>query len=173
MPSLLSTDEIREHVDTDLSDTALQLLIDAADADLVRTHGPHATDGSVVEHHNPRDGDRYVFLRRPADGAVVVTRTYYDDAPAVVDATEYRLDAPRKVALLGCLWGYGPVTVAYTSTADLAARRSVLMDLVRLAIRYEAASSTRMGDAQVSHVEYEPERARILARLDTGVGSFA
>ena len=62
MPLLTSAD-VRAHIETDLDDTGLQTVIDRLDTELVQRAGPHA--GPLVE--TLAGGATSVFLRRPID----------------------------------------------------------------------------------------------------------
>ena len=62
--ALISGDDIREHVEADLSDSALERLVDAADGDILRTHGPH--DGERAVTLRSTTPSQYLWLPRPA-----------------------------------------------------------------------------------------------------------
>lgn len=179
MTRLLSADEIRTHVETDLTDTALNRLIDDAEAEIIERHGPHAADGTIVEQHIVQPGERRVFPRRKLNtgSAVVVTRRL--PGALAADATtatsdEYEVDTLGSIRLLAQgVWGGMLVTITYTPVADAARRSRVLIDLVRIAVRYEGARQAGMGDLSVSHVDYERERSSILARLGRMSNGFA
>lgn len=169
----------REHLETDLSDTALQRLIDDADGDVVRCAGEHPAAGvTVTETFAPAVGDRLILLGRVADPAqpLVVTETRADviggESPTTLPAEAYALSG-RLLRRVGTGWA-GIVSVTYTPASDdLARRRRVILDLVKLAIRYEAARSYTLGDVSVSAVDYEGERQRILGVLAPPMGRFA
>lgn len=175
--SLLTTTQIRELVETDLSDTALQMLIDDAEAEIVERYGAHAEDGAVTEQHVVNSGERWIFPRRKLDASedVVVTRQVLGGVDVTTAGEdEYTTDSNGSVRLLASeSWIGTLVTITYTPLTDAPRRRRVLADLVRLAIRYDAASSTSMGDMQVSHVGYEQERDALLRRLSRMSGSIA
>lgn len=177
MPSLLTTTEIREHIDTDLSEAALQRLIDAAEDDITLRYGAHAEAGTVEEQFYPSEGETFLFPSRKVNtgSAIVITRQLDGESVATTaDASEYAVDDPHRIRLLQSdVWADHVVTVTYTPVTDGDRRKGVLIDLVKLACRFEALQSSRMGDASVSHVEYERTRNAILGRLSTGIGSFA
>jgi hypothetical protein len=177
MPSLLTTTEIREHVDTDLSEAALQRLIDAAEDEITQRYGAHAEAGTVEEQFYPSAGENFLFPSRKVNTAVavVITRQLEGESTATTAAaSEYVFDDPHRIRLLAeDVWADHVVTVTYTPVTDGDRRKGVLIDLVKLACRYEALSSSRMGDMSVNHVEYERERGAILGRLSTFLGSFA
>jgi hypothetical protein len=106
---------------------------------------------------------------------VVITRQLEGESTATTAAaSEYVFDDPHRIRLLAeDVWADHVVTVTYTPVTDGDRRKGVLIDLVKLACRYEALSSSRMGDMSVNHVEYERERGAILGRLSTFLGSFA
>lgn len=178
MPSLLDTDAIREHVETDLSDTALQQLIDDAEAEIVTKFGAHSETGEIVEEHVVMDGERWIYPRRVLDPALPVTITRQEFGSSdvtIADEAEYALSATTGgIRLLATgPWAGQLVTIEYTARTDAPRRKRVLIDLVRLALRYDAARNTSMGDMSVSHVAYQQERNQILASLSTLVGGMA
>lgn len=174
MPSLLVAADVREHVDTDLSDAALGLLIDDADALIVQRYGPHT--GAVTERFMPALGERVLFPSRPVDPSIGVTVTRSGVGSSTVETvavTDYVLDGSAQVRLLAGGFANQVVTLTYTPVDDRPRRRRVLLDLVRLALRYDALSSSTMGDASVSHVDYDAERQRLLGSLGSAMGAFA
>lgn len=181
MPSLLTTDEIREHVETDLEDTALQMRIDEAEADIVRVAGPHA--GPVTERFTPGPGDAYLFVSRPIDTGQPVTivesgTTFTGEDEVTLTADDYEIEGLLQVRRReGGVWSSTSwstrTAVTYTPVADTPRRKGVLVDLVKLIVAYQGVQSASLGDVSVNHVDYERERARILRRLKTLAGSFA
>lgn len=170
--ALLTTTEIRSLVETDLSDAALTLLLDDADAEIVKGYGAH--EGVRTERFYPNGGDASVFLSADVNTALAVTVRRVGGFGVGAEtylASAYEFGGPRELNLASS-WSGGWITVAYTPVTELPRRKRVLADLVRLAISYDASTSSRLGDVSVSHVDYESERARILGRLGRASGSF-
>ena len=177
MPSLLTTDEIREHIETDLADTALQRLIDDAEAEIIQRYGAHAEGGTVTEQHVVRSGERWIYPRRDVDvgAGIVVTRQHLGSSDVTTaEASEYVVDTGGAIRLLATgPWSDQLVTITYTPPTDAPRRKRVLVDLVRIAVRYDALSSSSLGDVSVSHLGYEQERSRVLSRLSSFASGFA
>lgn len=181
MPSLLSTDEIREHVETDLSDEALQLRIDEAEADIVRLFG--ANTGAVSERFTPGPGELYLFTSRPIDTGETITIVETWDGPAgetdvTLAASDYEVEGSTQIRRKqGGMWSSGSwavmVSVMYTPIGTNARRKGVLVDLVKLAVAYQGVQSSTLGDVAVGHVDYARERNGILRRLVSVSGMFA
>ena len=56
---------------------------------------------------------------------------------------------------------------------DLARRKRVQLDLVKLAIEYRALKREESGHYEAEYPDYETEREKILSRLDHGFGWWA
>ena len=179
--SLLTTTEIRQHIETDLLDAALQLRIDEAEAEIIARYGAHSA--ARTERFTPGPADEYIWTSRPIGAVTSIKERYYgtmgETEITLVADNDYFIESERQIrrkiggSYPSTMWR-GLVTVVFTpATADDARRKGVLIDLVKLALRYEGAQSTSMGDASVSHVDYPLERQRILSRLGSFSGSFA
>ena len=165
--TLLTVAQIREHIETDLLDTAVQRLIDDADAAVIARHGPHTAVTRTV-HSDPYLGSpTVIYLDRPI--ASVTSVTEYDSLgnPTVLVPANYELlyggRALRRFTT-PYAWGY-KVTVVYTPSDDTAQRKRVIADLVKLAIQYDATESTSIGDFSQTGVKYQTERELILDAL--------
>ena len=108
---LLTVDEVKEHVTTGLSDTALERLIDSQDAYIRRMVGQHDPATTMVyETDSGRDNARgyrggpglqRVWLPRPAASISKVEDRYlFDSVWTVRDGEDYYLsDGGRSVSL--------------------------------------------------------------------------
>lgn len=169
--ALLTVAELRQHLETDLSDQALQRLLDDADAEVVRRYGPHPP-GPAVETHV--GGNKYVFLRQRAAAIQSVTETVRN-VTTVLSSDDYRvLGGGRYLERLTSgpnprvYWG-DFVTVTFEPYDDRPQRRRVIIDLVRLALEYNALESVDVGDYSASSLDYQRERRRLLAELSRGI----
>ena len=177
--SLLTPDDIRQHIDTDLGNEALQRLIDDAEDDIVRAYGP--TTGTVTERFTPGPGDAWIFTSRPISAITSITElrsTYAGETDVTLGSADYVLEGTRQIRRkqggTNSASSWGPLTtIVYTPADDTDRRKRVLIDLVRLALRYDATRSGSVGDTSVTHLEYEAERTRLLTRLGTMSGGFA
>lgn len=175
MPILL-IDELRQHVEYPTgsdADEALQRLLDATEAEIVRAAGP---SGDVTEFVD--GGWTTLILSRPVTSVTSVTVDYYG-SPLVLSTDDYRFTAGGYV--LHRLWngtnpaGFwsGKVMVTYTPEDDAALRAGVQLDLVRLAINSTPGLTQRqIGDwsetfSASSVMNPAIERDLILARLSS------
>jgi hypothetical protein len=126
--STLTVAELRSLVATELTDAALQLLIDAAEEQLAGLPA-----GDITETY--RGGSSVIILRWPASAVVSVREAdYTTDVPA----DEYRLSATDSRSLWRKIAGAsepgtwaGPVTVVSTSASHAALRKLVTVQLVK------------------------------------------
>lgn len=163
--SLLTLTDARALIETDLTDPALQALLDAADADIIANAGAHASASQIVIE--PRSDT--VFLRRDAASITTVVERI-DGTATTLAATDYRLAGAHMLRRLATganprrEWG-DEIEIVYVPVADLPRRRAVQADLVKLAIQYQGARSVRVGDVATDLPEYDAERRAILSRL--------
>lgn len=178
MPTLISPAELREHVETDLKDTALQRILDDIDGEIVTRFGAHT--GAVTIDEDTR-GEGLIFLNPPSTAITSVTEYAIrsDTAGILLDPADYRvLRGGRELERLttgpnGSLhWGER-VVVIYTPSDDRARRRMVEIDAAKLEIQYEAKRSEGIGDMQTLFLDHQQERERIIGRLRKGRLSFA
>ena len=180
MTALLTVDQLREHIDTDVTDAGLQRLLDEADFDIVKRYGAHT--GTVIEYFTCGAGDSCLYTTRPIGSVSQIIETdrgINGDVETTLSANDYLNDGVRQLRRISggansaSYWA-PRVKVTYTPSGDSARRLVVTIDLVRLACRYDAAASTSLGDVSISHVDYALERERILARLQpTPFGMWA
>lgn len=174
MAPLLTVDQLREHIETDVTDAALQRYLDTADYEIVEAFG--ANTGTVIEYFTPGALDCLIFtVRKIASVSAIVetTRGPAGDTETTLASNDYVVDGNRQIRRLatgtnGASYWAERTKVTYTPTSESAKRIGVTIDLVRLSCRYEAASSTKLGDVSINHVDYAQERQRILRRLQPG-----
>lgn len=155
MPTSLAT--VRSLVETDLTDTALQTLIDDAD-DAVETRSP--TGERTVRLAG---GTRTLGLPAPA----TVTTVTEGDTLLTVD-TDFRVEhGGMTLRRLNRRWG-SEVKVTYTPAPDEATRTRVVVDLVKLAVAWSGYTSQTAGDWKGDTDGYQRQREEILAGLDRG-----
>jgi hypothetical protein len=168
--ALITPTNIREHIETDLTDAALQRLIAAADQEIVETLGEHNPTGTVTETHV--GGDKGLFLNRPAASITSITE-YRGTTTTVLVAADWRAWYGNRVLERLSLDATNPqgewaerVDVVYTPVDDDNARIGATIDLVNLAIRYTGLQSERVGDYASTAMHHAKERGHIIARLD-------
>lgn len=173
--SLITPTQLRAHVDTDLTDTALQRILDDADAEIVRRFGEHTT--ANVEVHRPGGGELRLFTDRKVASITTIVetlRTVVGEQTVTLSADDYTLESDRCIrresnGTNSRDWWAEIVTVTYLPVSDDARRTRVTIDLCRLALTYQAAQSMSVGDVSISHVAYDNERERILRTLEYSV----
>ena len=152
MPSeLLTVAEVKEHVTTGLSDTALGRLIDAQDSYIQRMVGPHDPATTMVYEtesgYASGQGLQRIWLPRPASSISTVEDRYpYDSEFTVRAGSEYYLsDGGRSVNLkLHFYEFFRPVVrVTFTPVSENAERAQALIDLVRLETQDTGLKSER------------------------------
>ena len=166
--TLLTVGELREHLETDLSDEALQRILNAEEAEIVRRHGPTATQAETLD-----GGETLLFLSRTASSITSVVETESDNLTQTTLASDdYRLLPAGKVERL--VTGTNPasywahlVTVTYVPEDQAAQRRLVLVQLAMLAAKYNAMKSESVGGGDYSgtSLDYTLERERLLRSL--------
>ena len=169
--SLLSVKELEEHVETDLDNAAIQRLIDDAEDEIDERYGALTKQTDVKDHVCL---STTLFMSRKVAAFTSVTeemRSGGDIQETVLDSTDYRLRANnRQIDRLSSgtnprsTWG-DMVTFVYEPKDESKRRKRVTIDLVRLAVQYNAAKGERTGDFTLTSVDYELERGKLLARL--------
>lgn len=162
--TLLTPDELLEHVESDLGDDALQRILDSEEGEIVARYG---TLTSVTEQHI--GGGSLIVLGQRADSITSVT--YYDGytayplPPEGGDATQYyRLANGSTLELFGRL-DAERFTITYVPADTAAQRRLVLVQLCKLAIAYSGYSNQNDQAGGESPLGYSQERERLLRQL--------
>jgi hypothetical protein len=159
--------DLKTFVETDLADAALQLILDAAEADLVRAAGP---EGGMIEER-AMEGQADFWTDRPVASITSITETDDEGTVTTLAAGDYRLH-PNGNRITRLATGTNPasgwtnlVTVSYEPD-DLDARNRAIVQLVELtlALRPGARSET-IGDFSRTHEGYDLERARIIGAV--------
>jgi hypothetical protein len=162
--------EVRLHVETDLTDTALQMLIDDADAEIDEVIGLLTSE--TDEFNDERTSK--LFLTRKATSITSVVEENWGTA-VTLSANDHklRLDG-RMIERLNTgtnpasVWG-DVVTIVYTPQDDTKRRKVVIIDLVKLALVYNGQKSESVGDYSATMKEYDDERQRLINRLRSSI----
>ena len=157
--------EVMEHVDTDLSDDALQRLIDSEWADIVQRFG--SEDAPVDDLTG---GGARIWLGRKADSITSVVERSADDTAITLATADYRVEnggwSLRRLDTGTNARGSWDYLVRVTYASDRAAIfMRVCIDLVKLAIQDKALESERVGDHSESHWDYQAEREKRMGSL--------
>jgi hypothetical protein len=163
--SLLTVDEIRQHVETDLGDTALGRLIDDADGEIIDRLGALASQVEVIP-----GGEKYIVIARKAISITAIVERIRETDYAL-GADDYTLlsDKRRVQRLQGStvpsIWWQGLVTITYVPVDETIPRKRLLVDLVRLSASYTALSSVGVGDVRMTNLDYQAERDKLFETL--------
>jgi hypothetical protein len=177
--SLVSVVEARDLIQTGLSDSRLQTIIDREEAEIIRRFGSHY-DGATSIVETVRGEGKNIYLRRTIASVVSVSEVYYLGAlPVSLAATQYfvwpnegRLERlPSAVTGIpawsgsGVQWGE-QVTVTYLPQDDSARREQAIIELIRLALEQTAMKSESVGGEYTYQApDWEQTRARIYRRV--------
>ena len=145
MPSdLLTIAEVRESVETGLSDGALGRIIDAQDAYILRLAGQHDPATTMVYSSEPRSLTS-VWLPRPASSiASIEERFRIDGTWVVLDASLYLLtDGGRSIVLDDTRRAPLFIRITFTPIPENAERTQALINLVRLETQDTGLESER------------------------------
>ncbi len=169
--SLIATTVIEDLVDSGLSEEALNVYVDAADARIVQVVGPHSGTRTDGFYFGPYESSKTVFLEHPAESLVSVSRDGTD-----LDSDDYRLiHGGRAVERVGDYMEWdGDVVVTYNPRVETARRISALVDLVKLALAMDGYSSVTTGSQHMRRALHrEREERRILKGLQPQHGGGA
>ena len=164
--TLLTPTELRDHIQTDLVDLALQRVLDAEESEIIRRYGAHASQTEMLTGGNARLG-----LSRQAASVTSVTEVA-SEVTTVLAADDYRLWYGTSLERL--MTGTNPrqywgdrVTVVYVPTERNAQRTLALVNLCKLTLAYEGVKSQSIGqsDYSMTAMDYRQERERILRSL--------
>ena len=165
--TLMTNADVRSLVQSGLSDAAFEYLVDAADADIVRTAGAHS--GQLVEYH---DAQRIqtLFLRRTPASVASIVATYEDGTTDyTIPATEYRIEGKRVINDYG--WDYygsyrgGRMKVTYTPVTDEPRRRRALIELVRLSVTDSGVAAKSIDGISTTFMNTQKARNAVLREL--------
>jgi|CXWL01.1.fsa_nt_gi hypothetical protein len=168
--AILTTDEVREHVETDLVDDALDRLIDNADQEIIDRLGVLATHTDVL----PGGGLPALPLTRRASAITSVVERI-GETNYTLGTDDYRLDSngfslhrAQGATYPALVWS-GEVTIVAVpyggAAGELAAREKLLVDLVRLDAAYDATSSNTIGDTSRTALNHGAERAALFSSM--------
>lgn len=174
---ILTLEELRAHVETELEDDDLQLLVDAAEQAIVKALRQFgvAYDEGLVETHD--GGQSYIFLRWPATSIESITETD-GGTDTVLEADDYRIrgDGVSVLRLASGTnprtWWGAPVRVEYSAAHADAELGRVQIALVKLDLNHnpgvasESIGSWSEQATSNSAFNYQLERESILASLN-------
>ena len=157
---------LRTFIETDLSDSALTVILAAADEDVTTAVGP---DTSMIEERDMQ-GQKILWLERPCLTMTSITETDSSGNVTTLDATDYHLH-PNQLRVTRLNTGTNPksgwtglITLTY-APGDLNTRQRALVALVTLELDYRyGKKSENIGDHSMTQQDYDKERARIISQ---------
>lgn len=171
--AILTVDDFREHVSTSLGDDAVQRLLDAAEAEIVRYAGDPDAATEVY-----RGQGRFITLARPAASITSITE-YRSRVSTVLAANDYLL-YPSGLVIERLIGGThsshcwrGRATTVYVPLGDDEIRIGVQLDLVNLALNFEPGKGMEVIGSWTEQFAQAAAGNRqlfddILSRLDLG-----
>lgn len=164
MATLLSVDEVRQHIETDLADPALTRLVEDADAEIIARLGDIAT---ATETADGTGHDLFPLNRKCSAVSSVVMRIGQTDYPLGADdyaiVRDGRWLQRRSGSVVPELVWHGIITVVYTPADDTASRKRLLVNLVMLSVQYDGTKTQNIGDANATQFDYMQERENLFA----------
>lgn len=163
--ALLTLLQVRENIETGLSDTALQRIMDAVEEDIDQRHGDVASEVDDLE-----TGFEKLWTTRPIGTITTVVETV-GTVDTTLSANDYirrhqtqldRLntgDNPRE------RWGVR-VKITYVPVDTTKRRITTYLKMILLDIVYSGLDSSREGDFNSKSVNYDTEREKLLSALD-------
>ena len=174
--TLISTDEIREHFETDLSDDALSRVIAQMDSMIVERHGPHT--GPITElvySYENNSGmalsnSALVRISRPV--ASIDSLAVYESLSANAQAitlppADYFIEARTTVRIMR----RAPLRarVVYMPVDNTLARQRVLIQLCHAEARWQPVPLQGVDGAYAHYRKYQENLSQILESLREGL----
>lgn len=172
--AILTVEQFRSLSASSLEDSALQILLDAAEEAIVAFAGAPASALELLD-----GGNRFVSLARPATSISSITETSPWGATVTTLAADDYLLYPNGATILRLSGGtnsrwrwYGRVAVTYVPVDDTSERQRVQRALVDLDLNYAPGTTSEQIGAwmeqrsqQSNQWNYTQERDAILASL--------
>ena len=173
--SLVSLDEVRALINTHLTDTQLQAVVDRVEDEVTAEIGDPYEDDSTTITETLKGDKKNIYLKRPVKSVSSVTEyTQLSDETgnSLTENDEYYVwpDQGRLQRIHG-IWGkekWGPmVEVAYVPQDQREQRKQVIIDLVRLELNHSAMYQESVGGEYsfTAPSNWEKERRRIMRRI--------
>jgi hypothetical protein len=170
--SLVSIAELRALVQSTLTDGELIAVLDREEDEVIRRAGPHwEEDLAVVEFH---EGDKaHIFTDRPVDTIDEIVISYDDFVTSTtLTSADYRKDdrmlggIQRLIANRPVRWT-GLVRITYRPEDDTQQRKSILIELVRIALERQALKQESIGGEYSYRApdDWNSERDKLFSRL--------
>lgn len=178
--TLLTLAEMREHVETDIVDGALQRVMNSEEAEIDSRFGAIATQPDVLGGLGTD-----LFPSRPIQtvtGTIteILFDTFGNESSTDLNADDFKiLNNGRTLKRLTTgtnprqVWGHR-IELTYVPLDETERRIGVLVDLVKLSLSNNGKKNEWSGDYRTEQKEnYQRERERILSRLTNRRRNFA
>lgn len=166
--STLTTTEVVEQLNTSISLSVLQDIIDREEAALARLYGP-AYDGTAITETILFEEGQEIFLKRRIGSITSVAEkaSITDTSSTILVANSDYVAFSDEGRLLRLSGQRGQsVVVTYIPTDDTAEWKRVALELVRLAVERTAMKSENIaGEYSYQAVDWELERAKLLRQF--------
>ena len=177
---LLTTAQVKEHLSTELSDAALERLIDASDAYIRRQVGPHDPETTMVYTKEPPS--YLVSLPRPAVSVASVSLDGWYSPDYTIPSDYYRLEGEGRLLRVYDSYyvytfsdNYERMTITFTPVSENDQRVNALIELVRMEIQDTGLKSERDDTYTYTQRDKAMARKEIIAPLrhsHGGAGGF-
>jgi hypothetical protein len=162
---LLTADQLREHIEVDLDDDALERILASEEQAIVQRFGAHETASETLMGR-----DRFVTLYRPA--ASITSVVEWDGSESVtLHTSDYRFwfggrAIERRIDGVNARATWAPrVVVTYVPADEAALRTRVLIDLCKLVIEFGGLAEVWVGDYRAKSPDYSRTRESLLRQL--------
>jgi hypothetical protein len=163
--SLVTVSEVRASVATGVSDPQLQAIIDREEAIIVERCGAHYVDTSMRNTETLRGGYTLLHVAQKITSVYRVTEDSVVLSQSNGDFRVWEREGALERLPVGSTWGE-VISVLYVPYNDNERRKSVLIELVRLALERTAmASESVAGEYSYHAPDWERERSRLLRSL--------
>lgn len=163
---------VKERIETDLSDTELQAMIDEVVAEVELRYGVNAEITVFLDGDRDLAGDRkFLSLVRPDGGGTITVTEIAGTTETLMSANDFRiLNGGRTLERLadgdnGASVWERLVRVKYTPVDDGKQRVETIILLVQLGIEYRGLKSEKAGDWNAGFIDYIVEREALISRL--------
>lgn len=167
----LTTDDVRERIDTDLSETAVQRVLTAAESSVERSAGNATVETEQVDASN---SVRLTVSRRSTSITSVTERRRHSSDAVALSSNDYRKIGAITFLRLNSgdnaasFWGK-EVTIVYVPEVDTELREIVTLELCMYAIEHSSFDREKKGaDWEGEQKDYKARRRASLAQLHEG-----
>ena len=145
MPPLLTVTEVREVVNTDLTDDAVERLIAEAEGDIGAIAGDHSAAERTVDVDGGF-GAVWIGTGEQISTVASITENAFGGTPAAVSSDDYEIGpGGRYIKKTNGLSWAAQVHITYTPISQVERRKAILIRLVSLSANYGPFSSLDVG----------------------------